>query len=291
MTLFRRVLTYRLTLYYLTAIMLAALALSALGIVHQPVVHLAFSAAVALAACLGVNWAFARTFSAKSNWESVCISALIIALIITPAAPDDLAAIAFLVLVSAWAMASKYMIASGKRHLFNPAAFGAALIGVGLHRAVSWWVGENVVLLPVIILGGALILTRLRYFEMLAAYAAVVLGISIAHGNFTSIAGMAHAVLMMGIHSMFGFFGLVMLTEPRTVPLGRWRQIVYGAFVGLLFSPYTHVGSYYFTPEVSLLCGNLFTFFSNKRRIGRWTEALADLGRTPAVSNHPIDTK
>jgi Na+-transporting NADH:ubiquinone oxidoreductase subunit NqrB len=239
------------------------------------VVNLVFSALVALLACLGVNRAFAQVFGAESNWESACISALIIALIITPSAPQDLAAAGFLALVSAWAMASKYVITAGKRHLFNPAAFGAALIGVGFHRTVSWWVGENAVLLPVIVLGGALILTRLRYYGMLASFAAVVLGLSAAHGNLSSIAGVAHALSMMGIHSMFCFFGLVMLTEPRTAPLGRWRQIAYGAFVGLLFSPFTHVGSYYFTPEVAILCGNLFTFFSNRRRIRRWAEAFA----------------
>jgi glycine betaine catabolism B len=172
-------------------------------------------------------------------------------------------------------MASKYMVAVGKRHLFNPAAFGAALMGLGFHRTVSWWVGDNAVLLPLLVLGGALILTRLRYYEMLATYALVVLGISIAHGNLSSIAGVAHSISLMGIHSMFCFFGLVMLTEPRTAPLGRWRQIVYGALVGLLFSPFTHVGSYYFTPEVAILCGNLFTFFSNKRRIHRWADAFA----------------
>ncbi|MEO8894523.1 MAG: hypothetical protein ABI450_01430 [Rhizomicrobium sp.] len=275
MTLFRRVLTYRLTLYYLAAIVLAALVLSVLGAVHQPWVNLAFSTMVALLACLGVNKAFARVFEAKSNWESACISALIIVLIITPSAPDDLAAAGFLILVSAWAMASKYIFAIGKRHLFNPAAFGAALMGLGFHRTVSWWVGDNAVLLPLLVLGGVLILARLRYYAMLAAYALVVLSISIAHGNISSIAGIIHAISMIGIHSMFCFFGLVMLTEPRTVPLGRWRQIAYGALVGLLFSPFTHVGSYYFTPEVAILCGNIFTFFSNKRRVRRWADAVA----------------
>jgi Na+-transporting NADH:ubiquinone oxidoreductase subunit NqrB len=275
MNLFRRVLTYRLTLYYLVTIVLACLALSVLGIVHQPAMNLAFSTMVALSACLGVNWAFARVFQAQSNWESACISALIIALIITPSAPDDLAAMGFLILVSGWAMASKYMVAVGKRHLFNPAAFGAALMGLGFHRTVSWWVGDNAMLLPLLALGGALILSRLRYYEMLATYAVVVLGISIAHGNLSSVASVAHSISLMGIHSMFCFFGLVMLTEPRTAPLGRWRQIVYGALVGLLFSPFTHVGSYYFTPEVAILCGNLFTFFSNKRRIHRWGDAFA----------------
>ena len=272
---FRRVLTYRLTLYYLAAILLAALALSVLGIVHQSWVNLAFSTMVALLACLGVNWAFARVFGAGSNWESVCITALIIALIVTPPAPSDFAAVGFLILVSAWAMASKYMVAVGKRHLFNPAAFGAALVGIAFHRTVSWWVGDNAVLLPLLVLGGVVILTRLRYTEMLAGFALMVLSISIAHGDLSSLAGVGHAISMMAIHSMFCFFGLVMLTEPRTAPLGRWRQIVYGALVGLLFSPFTHIGSYYFTPEVAILCGNLFAFLSNKRRIRRWVEAFA----------------
>jgi Na+-transporting NADH:ubiquinone oxidoreductase subunit NqrB len=275
MMLFRRVLTYRLAFYYLAMIVLAALVLSFMGIVHQRPANLAFSTAVALVSCLCVNWAFARTFGARSNWESVSISAFIIVLIITPVAPGDLAGIAFLVLVSAWAMASKYMVATGKRHLFNPAAFGAALMGIGLNRTVSWWVGDNAVLLPIIILGGALMLTRLRYYDMLASFAVVVLGLSLTHGNTSSMAGVGRSLSMMGIHSMFCFFGFVMLTEPRTAPLGRWRHIVYGSLVGVLFSPFTHVGTYYFTPEVAILGGNLFTFFSNRRRIRRWVEAFA----------------
>ncbi|HEX4105045.1 MAG TPA: hypothetical protein VHX92_02315 [Rhizomicrobium sp.] len=275
MMLFRRILTYRLALYYLSAIMLAALALSAAGIVHQSLVNLAFSTVLTLLVCLAVNWGFARVFGAASNWESVVISALIITLIITPVAPGDFAGIAFLALVSAWAMASKYMVAIRHRHLFNPAAFGAALVGIGLHRTVSWWVGDYPVLLPIIVLGGALMLTRLRYFGMVAAFAVVVLGLSIAFGDFSSVGGVERSLSMMGVHSMFGFFGLVMLTEPRTAPVGRWRQITYGALVGLLFSPYTHVGTYYFTPEVAILCGNLFVFFSNRRRIQRWAGLFA----------------
>ena len=275
MMFFRRILTYRLAFYYLSAIMLAALALSAAGVVHQSVVNLAFSTVLVLLVCLAVNWAFARTFGAASNWESVVISAFIIALIITPVAPTDFAGVAFLALVSAWAMASKYMVATRKRHLFNPAALGAALIGIGLHRTVSWWVGDYSLLLPVIVLGGALMLSRLRYYGMVAAYAVVVLSIAVAYGDVSSVAGVERSLSAMGIHSMFGFFGLVMLTEPRTAPVGSWRQIAYGALVGLLFSPYTHVGSYYFTPEVAILCGNLFVFLSNKRRLQRWAEAIA----------------
>jgi len=272
--LFRRILTYRLALYYLAAILIATLGLSAAGLVHQSILNLAFSAIVSLCVCLGVNWAFAYVFGADSNWESVAISAIIITLIITPVAPSDLAGVGFLGLVCAWAMASKYLIAIHKKHVFNPACFGAVLVGMGLHRDVSWWVGDNALLLPVILLGGVLILSRLRYFEMVAGFAVVVLGIAIAEGNLASIAGVVRSLSGMGIHSMFCFFGMVMLSEPRTTPLGRGQRVVYGALVGLLFSPFTHIGTYYFTPESALVCGNLFTFFSNKRRMKRWMEKL-----------------
>ena len=279
MMLFRHILTYRLALYYLAAVMLGALLLSVFGIVHQTPANLAFSALVAISACFAVNWAFARVFGAHSNWESVTISALIVTLIVTPTAPGDVAGIAFLVLVSAWAMASKYMLAVRQRHLFNPAAFGATLVGIGLHHPVSWWVGDNPVLLPLILLGGALMLTRLRYLEMVSAYAVVALGISAANfaagGSLSSLAAMGHALSAMGIHSAFCFFGLVMLTEPRTAPIERWTKIAYGALVGLLFSPFTHIGGYYFTPEAAILAGNLFVFFSNRRRIRRWTQSFA----------------
>ncbi len=272
--LFRRILTYQLALYYLAAVLAAALALSAVGLIHQSLLNLAFSAIIALIACFAVNTAFARVFGADTNWESVAISAIIITLILTPVAPGDFAGVVFLALVCAWAMASKYLVAIRKKHLFNPACFGAVLVGVGLHRTVSWWVGDNAVLLPVILLGGLLMLSRLRYFEMAAAFAAVVLGIAVAQGDATSLAGVTRALSSTGLHSMFCFFGLIMLTEPRTAPLGRARQVTYGALVGLLFSPFTHIGSYYFTPESALVCGNLFTFFANKRRIRRWMENL-----------------
>ena len=100
MMLFRRIRTYRLALYYLAAIVLAALVLSLAGIGRQPPVNLAFSLGLALIVCLAVNWAFARGFGAGSNWESVCITAIIITLIITPTAPSDLPGVGFLILAS-----------------------------------------------------------------------------------------------------------------------------------------------------------------------------------------------
>ena len=235
--------------------------------------NLAFSTAVALVVCLSVDWAFARAFGAASNWESVVISALY--------RPDHYAGGArrpcrCRVPGSGLGLGDGLEIHGGDQEApsLQSRRVRRRAVGIGLHRTVSWWVGDDAALLPVIVLGGALMLSRLRYNEMVAGYAVVVLAISIAHGDLSSLAGVAR-ISMMAIHSMFCFFGLVMLTEPRTAPVGQWRQIVYGALVGLLFSPFTHIGSYYFTPEVAILGGNLFTFLANKRRLRRWTEAFA----------------
>ncbi|MGH6828505.1 MAG: RnfABCDGE type electron transport complex subunit D [Rhizomicrobium sp.] len=269
---FRRIPTYRLALYYLGAIVVAALLLSLLGQVHQEPANLVFSALVLLAACFGANWVFARIFGAQSKWESVGISAVILALIITPVAGNDISGVGFLILAAACAMASKYLLALGRRHIFNPAAFGVALAGTGLNRAVNWWVGDNTILLPVILAGGLLILSRLRSYEMVASFMAVVLSIAVVEGGGAS-PGLS--LSMMSMHSMFFFFAIVMLTEPRTAPIGRVPQIVYGALVGLCFAPTTHIGAYYFTPEVALLAGNLFAFLTRCRCLKHWADVLA----------------
>jgi Na+-transporting NADH:ubiquinone oxidoreductase subunit NqrB len=271
-TLFRRILTYRLMLYYMASLLAVSIGLCAAGLIHFRPVDLAFSALVIGATCWSINWVFARSFGATSHIDSVLITAAILVFMITPFAPGDSAGIGFAIFASAWAVASKYLLAPGKRHIFNPAAFGAALAGLALHRTVSWWVGDYAILLPVIVGGGALLLQRLRYFDLLASFVVTVLAILLIQGGWSQ---MTNSVSQTLLHSMFCFFAFVMLTEPRTTPLGRWRHIGLGVLVGILYSPVGHLGRYYFTPEVALLAGNVFTFFSNGRRIRRWASAWA----------------
>ena len=51
-----------------------------------------------------------------------------------------------------------------------------------------------------------------------------------------------------------------MLTEPLTMPPTRTSRILYGAIVGLLFTSIIRLGSFYFTPELALLVGNIFVY-------------------------------
>src|SRR6185437_2468801 len=162
----------------------------------------------------------------------------------------------FAIFAAAWAMASKYIVVLRGRHLFNPAAFGAALAAVALGASVSWWVGGSLYLLPITLAGGLLILRKMRCYNLLLPFA----GACLATVVLTS--GWSHATAALdqvALHSMFFFFAFVMLTEPRTAPQGQARRMIFAALTGVLFAPEVHWGTFYFTPELALLAGNLFT--------------------------------
>lgn len=130
---------YRLVLYYLIGLWTSALMLSFWGVLPFSAVGLWLSLAVILAVCAGTNLLFAKVFRAQANVESVYITALILALIITPLkAPDYVTGLSFFIWASVWAMASKYIFAIGKKHVFNPAAFAVALTALTLHQSASW---------------------------------------------------------------------------------------------------------------------------------------------------------
>ncbi len=61
-----------------------------------------------------------------------------------------------------------------------------------------------------------------------------------------------------------------MLTEPATTPARTREQMVYGGLVGLLFALPYHAWVFYSTPELALVIGNVFAFFtksSSSRRL------------------------
>ena len=109
---------------------------------------------MALAACWLTNKIFARIFAVPANNESVYITALILALILDPVAATDSKGIVALAFTSVWAISSKFILAIRRKHLFNPAALGVALSALLLDQPATWWVGGNLALLPLVLLGG-----------------------------------------------------------------------------------------------------------------------------------------
>src|SRR6185369_16969355 len=119
-----RITMYRLVLYVLCVLWGAAFLFSLIRVLPYSPVDLVFSLVLVNAVSWLTNMLFARAFGAIPNIESYLISAFILALVVDPVAPTSATGIGFLAIVSALAMASKYLLAFRKKHLFNPVAVG-----------------------------------------------------------------------------------------------------------------------------------------------------------------------
>ena len=268
---------YRLVLYYLVALVVAALGLGFFKIVPHDPIALAFSTILILAVCWVANWVFARVFAVPANSESIYITALILALILDPVAPADLKGVGVLVFASVWAMASKFIFAVGRKHLFNPAALGVVLPAFLLNQPATWWVGGNLPLLPFVLIGGFLVIRKLQRFDLVATFILVNLATVLA----TVAPSQYGAALLETLRSSpLFFFAFVMLTEPLTAPTMRWPRLVFAALVGFLFAPNVHIGSFYFTPELALLVGNLFAYAVSPK--GRFILTLEHIEQSAA---------
>jgi len=253
---------YRLVLYYLMALFAAAFVLALFHVVPHAAEAIAFSTAVILAACWATNRVFARVYGVPANVESVYITALILALILDPVGMTDLRGIGVLVFASLWAMGSKFIFAIGRKHVFNPAAFGVVLPAFLLGQPATWWVGGNLPLLPIVLVGGVLVVRKLQRFDLIATFMGVAL-VTILATTAPSQDGAALAETLKS--SPLFFFAFVMLTEPLTAPTTRLPRLVFAALVGFLFAPNVHIGSFYFTPELALLIGNVFAWAASPK--------------------------
>lgn len=203
------------------------------------------------------NKIFAKVFEAPTNVESVFITALILALVISPA--RNWSQWMFLIWAAILAQSSKFIMAIGKKHVFNPVAIAVVLTAWGIGQSASWWVG-NPALTPIVIIGGLLIVRKIQREEMIWTFLmtalVIILGFSLAKGSSPIT-----VIGQVTWHSSLFFFAFVMLTEPLTTPPTKWLQIIYSGIVGLLFAPQIHIGGIYSTPEMALIMGNLMSYW------------------------------
>ncbi len=256
---------YRLVLYYLIGILVAAIGLSFFGVLSYNPFLLVFSAVFILAISLVINTIFSTAFKAPTNVESVYITALILALIISPLSSfHDTAYFALAGWASAWAMASKYILTIRKKHIFNPAALAVALTAITISQSASWWVG-TLSLLPFVLIGGILMVRKLRRFDLVLSF--ILVSMAVIVGAHISSGGSFLIVLKQALlYSPILFFACIMLTEPLTAPPTWVLRILYGTIVGVLFLPAIHIGSFYMTPELALLVGNIFSYIVSPKQ-------------------------
>lgn len=251
-----RITMYRLLLYYLIVLLCAGLLFGALGYLPYSPITLTISTVYLLLVCWVANRVFAHVFDVPHNPESSLITALILALIITPISATQ--NFVFLSAAGGLAMASKYLLNIRGKHVFNPAAVAVALTALGAGDSASWWVG-NAYLAPFVIVGGLLLVRKLRRFTMVGTFV-IVASFTTALFTLLSHGSVGSSLQQTFLHSSLLFLAFVMLTEPLTAPATRPMQAWYAAIVGVLFAPQIHIGGLYSTPELALVVGNVFAY-------------------------------
>ena len=247
---------YRLVLYYLAGLVVVAIVAAAFRVLPASPTRLLGSAAYMALVCFISNLVLARLWRVQANSESQYITALILALIFGPiAGTADLWRFA---LAGTAAMGSKYLLAFSRRHVFNPAAFGSVALLALAGYPSPWWLGSQPFLLPLIIVGGLLLVLRIRRFELVGAfllgYLALLAMSLLPRGLPLALAVFANPATYTSIV----FLGTVMLVEPLTGPAGRGLRLAYGIGVAALLTLLQHLP----VPvpdalELALLSGNL----------------------------------
>jgi ferredoxin-NADP reductase len=262
---------YRLVLYYVTVLFFVALVLTLFGTLPFGPLALIFSALIIFTVCVLLNSLFAKIYKVHVNLESVYITAFILVLIISPLQSlGDRAFYELAIWASIIAIASKYIFAINKKHIFNPAAIGVAIPMLTLGVSASWWVG-TMYMMPFVLAGGLLMVRKLRRADLVVAFFAAafitIIGFHLIQGHsvWTTLSKML-------FESPILYFAFVMLTEPLTTPPTKWLRVGYGALAGVLFGPFIHIGSLYFTPELTLIAANIFSYIVSPK--GKYILAL-----------------
>lgn len=251
-----RITMYRLVFYILICLLTIASILGFFSLVPFSPTAIIVSALFLVGSGWIANTIFAWAFDAPTNSESIYITAMILALIITPA--NSLADLPFLAWATILAMLSKFVLAINKKHIFNPAAIAVVITGLFLGKSASWWVG-TAWMAPFVGLAGFFIIRKLRFSYLAWGFFTTMLVVS-------SVIGMMKGDNLLGafskviFDSSFLFLGSIMVTEPLTMPPTRRKQMLYGSLVGFLCVPQINILGMYFSPEIALCVGNIFAY-------------------------------
>jgi ferredoxin-NADP reductase/Na+-transporting NADH:ubiquinone oxidoreductase subunit NqrB len=255
---------YRLLLYGLITIAVWATALGFLGVLPYAGLQFMGSAVLLIFISALTNYIFAKITGAATNTESYAITALILFCIMTP--PSTPAQFAQLAAVAAIAMASKYIFAIGKKHLFNPAAIALVILGVFGSAESIWWIATSS-MLPLVVILGTLVVRKIRRSSLVISFLITALVIMFVDSP-PGLDGLVDFISISLTSWPLIFLGTIMLSEPLTTPPTKKLQILYGVLVGILFNLRFSIGPLHSTPELALVLGNIFSYLvSSKQKL------------------------
>ena len=264
-----RVSMYRTAFLSLALLAVIAFGLSFAGLVAPGPLELLVTAAVLAVVCSGVDAAAQALLRLPWRLESSLITAGILLFVLRPTVEP--LGIVGLVIAGVAASGSKYVLAYRGRHIFNPAAVGAAVVAliVGISGAYalggpSWWVGTPA-LGPVVLLLGLVVLIRAEKLRVAAVFWVIAVVVAVVRtivqtqqGGFTLSIGDVIAQQLWA--SPFLFLGAFMVSEPLTQPPRRWQALTVAAIVGVLAGWPIDLGVISLGQERALLIGNAVAF-------------------------------
>lgn len=248
-----RVTTYRLVLLLLAALAAIALVMSITDTLFYEPTEMLASAAVLLGVSYGSGRLIAPLFRVTPHGESALITGLLLFFIFWPS--SETGELLHLAAAALAATLSKYVVAWRGRHVLNPAAAGALLVGVLELTTSGWWVGGKE-LLPYVVVAGLLVLYRTRRLTLAAVFVVVAVAVRVLDSSQAT----GDAITATLESGPVLFFAAFMLTEPLTLPARRWQQLGVAVVVGVLFALAYEVGPFVSTPELALIVGNLVAF-------------------------------
>jgi ferredoxin-NADP reductase len=247
---------YRLVVYGLGIISFISVFLAIIGRLPMKPLDMILTAGVLGVSCLVTEYILSKIWRRPFNHESWLITAMIIFLIFPVA--NTIIEVITVGIIGGVASSSKYLIAWHGKHIFNPAAFAVALVGILNIETASWWVG-NSALWPFTLVLGLLVVRKIRRFTLVITFALVAVTVQIilfATAGVPILANMQDVL----IASPLIFLGTIMLTEPATMPPRRSLQVIFAAIVAILYVEAWKIGPVTLYPEVALLVGNIFAF-------------------------------
>ncbi len=247
---------YRLMLYYLIFLWFVVFAVSIFDGLSFSLLHFIYSTVIILITCYISNKFFSKIFNAPTNLESLYITSLIILFIIPPA--KGVEETAFLITAGVVAMGSKYVLALNKKHFFNPAGVAVFITSVFSIGYANWWIGNQWVL-PAVLIGGILVIKKIKRFGMVFAFLIMFFSATLYFGA-TNQSDLPKTIQRLILDSPILFFSFVMLIEPLTSPTRKKMQIIYGLLVGVLAGSQFSLGPISSTYETALLFGNIFAY-------------------------------
>ncbi len=242
-----------------------------IGLVEYSGLEQLLAVTVAIGVAMVVNLLCSKLWRVSVNMESAFITALIIHFLLIPAQWGDFVGNFILAVVVVLATVSKYVFAWHKQHIVNPAAIGVVLVALAYelfpipgYFEASWWVGQSVFFIP-LLLAGSLVVMKVRKWTPVIAFLGVGFLVYLyEEWKFYGEIPAPEAFWLSGPSLFLAFF---MLTEPFTMPPTKRLQFGYGALVGFISQTTLFLSfGIKMVPELALVIGNLLFYPSTLRR-------------------------